>query len=197
MNENWWIFIIETLAITLIGSLLHFTYGWSRQNKFVAIFSAVNESTWEHIKLALSGIFVCMLVDIWFLGDNPNYWLARSLSFIAPAIVIPILFYGYQVFIKHTILPVDIAIFVVAAAASSGIFIAALSWPALGTIGGVISLVVSVVIIAAYLLLTRFPLHGVFLFEDPITHEYGYDGHRARKSKRTKIYTSQSKPAPK
>ena len=27
------------------------------KNKFVAYFAAVNESTWEHIKLALSSIF--------------------------------------------------------------------------------------------------------------------------------------------
>ncbi len=59
-------FIIEGLVITILGSVLHFTYEWTGQNKFVAYFAAVNESTWEHIKLALSSIFFCTLFDVWF-----------------------------------------------------------------------------------------------------------------------------------
>ena len=182
MNDAWLIFGLETLAITPIGSLLHFTYKWSHENKIVAIFSAVNESTWEHIKLALSGIFACTLVDIWFLGSNPNYWFARSLSFVMPVIVIPILFYGYRSFkwVKKSILPVDIAIFVVAAAASSAVFVWGLGTKSLGTMGGVVSIMISVAILAAYLLLTRFPLHNNFLFKDPITGRYGYEKRKRR-----------------
>ena len=30
----------------LLGSLLHFVYGWSGSNVFAAGFSAVNDSTW-------------------------------------------------------------------------------------------------------------------------------------------------------
>ncbi len=89
---------VEATVIFLVGCLLHFTYAWSGRNKFVAIFSAVNESTWEHIKLALSGIFLCMLVDVWFLGDNPNYWLARSILFVAPIVVIPLIFLYLYIF---------------------------------------------------------------------------------------------------
>ena len=35
----------------ILGSLLHFTYEWSNENSFVGSFSAINESTWEHLKL--------------------------------------------------------------------------------------------------------------------------------------------------
>ncbi len=182
MNEMWWTFLIETLAITAIGSVLHFTYGWSHQNKFVAIFSAVNESTWEHVKLALSGVFACTLVDVWFFGSNPNYWLAKSLSFVAPVIVVPALFYGYRAILNiKSCLPLDITIFVIAAAVSAGIFVGVLRMPSIGPVREIISMVISVVIIAAYLLLTRFPLHHNFLFEDPITHQYGYESYRKRK----------------
>lgn len=180
----WWVIIIETIVITIVGCLLHFTYGWSHQNKLVAVFSAVNESTWEHIKLALSGIFVCMLGDVWFLGDNENYWLARSASFVVPVIVIPAIFYGYNFCVKHTILPVDIGMFVVAAFLSSLAFELILQAPSIGFWGGLLSMIISVIIIALYLLLTKFPFHN-FLFEDPITHDYGYDGHRVRQRRKT------------
>ncbi len=177
MGEMLIVLIVETLVVTVVGSLLHFTYAWSKENKFVAIFAAVNESTWEHIKLALSGIFLCTLVDIWFLGNNPNYWLARSVSFVVPVVVIPILFYGYRSlsFVKHSILPVDIGIFVVAAFLSTLAFVLILQAPAVGEWGQMLSMVISILIISAYLLLTRFPLHHNFLFKDPITGRYGYE----------------------
>lgn len=177
----WLIVLIEGLVVTLVGSLLHFTYAWSGRNKFVAIFSAVNESTWEHIKLALSGTFICMLADVWWLGSNPNYWLARSLSFVMPVIVIPVLFYGYHRIwkVKKSVLPVDIAIFVVAAFCGAGVFGLVLEAPAVGAVSGFISMIISTMILSAYLLLTKFPLHN-FLFEDPITHKYGYEGHNKK-----------------
>ena len=37
--------------ISILGVLLHFTYEWSDDNRIVGLFSAVNESTWEHLKL--------------------------------------------------------------------------------------------------------------------------------------------------
>lgn len=180
MSSSWLILIAETVVVTVAGSLLHFTYAWSKENKFVAIFAAVNESTWEHVKLALSGIFLCALVDVWFLGDNPNYWLARSVSFVVPVVVIPLLFYGYRKFVSHSILPVDIGIFVVAAFLSTLAFVAILQAPAVGEWGQFLSMVISILIIAGYLLLTRFPLHHNFLFKDPITGKYGYEKRRSK-----------------
>lgn len=178
MDETWMIILIEGLAVSVLGSLLHFCYEWSGKNKFVGIFAAVNESTWEHIKLALSGIFFCTLVDVWFLGSNPNYWLARSISFLTPVILIPIIFYGYTAFTKKSILMVDIASFIVAAFTSAGMFAWILTMQPVGEIGDLLSMGISVVIIAMYLLLTRFPIHGNKLFRDPVTSEYGYRAFR-------------------
>ena len=42
--KNW--FIIVVLVCLVLGTLLHFTYEWSGEDKIVAIYSAVNESTW-------------------------------------------------------------------------------------------------------------------------------------------------------
>lgn len=177
------IILLEGLAITIIGSILHFTYAWSHQNKFVAIFSAVNESTWEHIKLALSGIFACTLVDVWFLGNNPNYWLARSVSFIVPVVVIPLFFYTYTHFTKKSILWVDISSFAVVSFLAATVFALILKAPAITAPFNFIIGVIAVAIIVAYLLLTRFPLHN-FLFRDPITGQYGYDGHTKHRSQK-------------
>ncbi len=171
----WLIIIAETIAITLVGSLLHFAYAWSGRKKWLAVFAAVNESTWEHVKLALSGIFCCMLVDVWFLGDNPNYWLARSASFIVPVIVIPLVFYGYTSFTRRAVLSVDIATFAVTALISSLVFVWVLNLPPIGIIGGLVSGAISLVIMVSYLLLSFFPMRDNKMFQDPVTRKYGLD----------------------
>ena len=37
--------------IIILGSILHFTFEWSGSQVVVGVFSAVNESVWEHFKL--------------------------------------------------------------------------------------------------------------------------------------------------
>lgn len=196
MVMNWTIIIVEGLMTAILGSILHFTYELCHRNKFVAIFSAVNESTWEHIKLALSGIFFCTLVDIWILGDNPNYWLARSFSMIMPILVIPAFFYGYRVVTGwRSCLPLDIGIFFLASFVSSIVFAMFLDAPDIGLASQLVSIILAIVIFTSYLLLTRFPLHHNFLFQDPITGGYGYEAvatHRERRQIR-KIQKSEQR----
>ena len=40
--------IARILSVSLLGTLLHFTYRWSGRNPLIA---PVNESVWEHMKL--------------------------------------------------------------------------------------------------------------------------------------------------
>jgi len=57
------ILIFELLGIVfivLVGSALHFTFELSGDNPLVGVFSAVNESVWEHLKLGfLASITIC------------------------------------------------------------------------------------------------------------------------------------------
>jgi len=39
--------------ISAFGSLLHFVFNWLNRFWLAGAFSAVNESTWEHLKLAV------------------------------------------------------------------------------------------------------------------------------------------------
>ena len=43
--------LFRFIFISVLGVLLHFTYEWSGYNAVVGLFSAVNESTWAHLKL--------------------------------------------------------------------------------------------------------------------------------------------------
>ena len=83
---------ISFIVISIVGTLLHFLYEMSGHNKIAAIFAAVNESTWEHIKIALTPMFLWGLYDGYVYGFSPNYFLAKSISLLAVIIIISLLF---------------------------------------------------------------------------------------------------------
>ena len=39
------------VIVSVLGTLLHFTYDFFMENPIIGIFSAINESVWEHQKL--------------------------------------------------------------------------------------------------------------------------------------------------
>ena len=43
--------VLSFFLDAILGVFLHFTYEISNNNPIVGIFSAINESTWEHLKL--------------------------------------------------------------------------------------------------------------------------------------------------
>ena len=103
--------VIGIIFISLIGTLLHFMYEWSGHNKVVSLFAAVNESTWEHIKIALTPTFIWTLYDGAVYGLNQNYFIAKTASLLVIILLIPLLFYTYQIFTKKSVLWIDIIIF--------------------------------------------------------------------------------------
>ena len=88
--------IISIVIISIVGTLSHFLYDLSNHNKFVGIFAAVNESTWEHIKIALTPTILWSLIDGYIYGIEDNYFLAKLASLIIIIILMPILFYGHK-----------------------------------------------------------------------------------------------------
>ena len=78
----------------LAGCLLHFTYEWS--GGWAWPFSAVNESTWEHMKLLFFPMFLYTAAQVWALGKTyPNLLAVRAVSTLAGLALIPTLFYTY------------------------------------------------------------------------------------------------------
>ena len=104
---------IGFIVISIVGTLLHFLYEISGHNKVVAIFAAVNESTWEHIKIALTPTFLWSLLDGFKYGTSPNYFIAKSASLLVIVFLIPIIFYAYTAITKKAVLWFDITYFYV------------------------------------------------------------------------------------
>lgn len=171
--EAWQVILLEGVIISVVGTLLHFAYNWSRKNKRVGIIAAVNESTWEHTKIAIFPMFAAMFVDGFWWSEAPNYFVSKFLSVVAVMLLIPLLFYGYRLFSSKSILVIDIAIFYIAIFAGQGICYLMTTIPDLGTMWNFLALDGIFILFAVTLVLTFLPIKN-FLFKDPITHKYGF-----------------------
>ena len=169
-------FYVGIIFISLLGTFLHFLYELSHHNKFVAIFAAVNESTWEHIKICMTATIIWSLYDGYIYGINPNYLVAKSLSLLTIILLIPLLFYTYTAFTKKSILPVDIVCFYLTVIASQLVFKYFISMDQLPFIYTYLSVILLAIEFASYMFLTFQPMKN-FIFKDPITHKYGLKGH--------------------
>lgn len=168
--------IIGILFVAIFGTLLHFMYEWSGHKRFVSIFAAVNESTWEHIKIALTPSFIWMLCDGARYGLEPNYFVAKTASLLAIIIIIPVLFYAYQIFTKKAMLPIDIIIFYISIIVSNLLFKYIIGLNSISFFITYFAVILLFVIFGFYMILTLMPFEN-FIFEDPITKKYGVKGH--------------------
>ena len=72
--------IVGFIATGLFGTLLHFVYEWTGGNRVIAVLSAVNESTWEHMKLLFVPFFLFTMVQfIVFAEPLRSFFAAREI----------------------------------------------------------------------------------------------------------------------
>jgi len=101
------------------GTALHFLYGWSGGSAAAALIAAVNESTWEHMKLLFVPVFLFTLVQLGFLGKSrPNLLAVRAVSTLTGLVLIPGLFYTYAGVLGYSLPWVNISVFYLSALAA-------------------------------------------------------------------------------
>lgn len=105
MRKNKIVYVIGYIVVTILGTLLHFVYEWSNRNRIVGLFSAVNESTWEHMKLAFFPMLLFSLVFMSMYANEMKPGKSLSLSSVAANLAestllatwfIPVMFYTYS-----------------------------------------------------------------------------------------------------
>lgn len=114
MKKKLNLYIIFGIIFTIaFGTLLHFVYQWSGSNSIVGLFSPVNESVWEHLKLLFYPMSLWIIFGYFKFGkSNPNYISAALIGLLSGLILIPVLFYTYTSITLESILALDITIFV-------------------------------------------------------------------------------------
>jgi hypothetical protein len=163
--------------IIIFGSMLHFTFEWSGRQIIVGIFSAVNESVWEHLKLGFWPAITFALIEFKYLRKLANnFLLAKAVGiYLIPAIII-VIFYSYIAILGESILAIDIITFIIAVIVGQAVSYKLLTGKILPPKLAVISLIALFLLGLAFLLFTFYP-PAFPLFQDPVTGKYGIVSH--------------------
>jgi len=166
------------VPLGLLGSALHFLFDWTKHNRFVAIFSAVNESYWEHIKIAIWPVLLLQIV-LFSLGGYQfsSFVPAATIALYSIPVSMVGLVFLYKSVSKRNILWLDISIFFVCIAVAQSIFVLVLEQLAATSGTVILSGFFLSGLIVAFLLFTFRPPKEPDVFLDPINKGYGLLAH--------------------
>ena len=117
MNRSAPLWQLMGFAVTSLGgTLLHFLYDWLGKAVWVAPFSGVNESTWEHMKLLFWPMLAFAIVQSFFFRHRKDFWCVKLRGILLGMLLIPVIFYTYNGAVGRSPDWLNIAIFFVAAA---------------------------------------------------------------------------------
>ena len=166
-----WQFSGFVLAAAL-GTILHFLYDWTG-NVGVAAFSAVNESTWEHMKLVFFPSFLFAIVQSkFFYKEYKGFWWVKLVGILLATLLVPVLFYTFNgafgqspdwLNILFFFMALGVAYFVEWVLLRRG----GIDWKAQGVAVAILCAV------AVLFVLFTFVTPQLPLFEDPISGKYG------------------------
>ena len=159
-------------ATSLGGTILHFLYDWLGGAVWVAPFSGVNESTWEHMKLLFWPMLIYAIAESFFFRDRADFWCVKLRGILLGILLIPLMFYTYNGVVGKSPDWINIAIFFISAA------VAYLSETRLFKKGTLAckspKLAVAVLCSVALLfVIFTFATPEINIFKDPLTGTYG------------------------
>lgn len=108
--------IFSVIFTWILGMLLHFIYEWSNENIIVAAFSAINESTWEHLKLLFFPMLITTVTGYFYLrpkDEYKNFLCAKTIGILAALSFVVVFFYTYTGIIGTNFAVLDIGSFFV------------------------------------------------------------------------------------
>lgn len=159
--------LLSTIFVVFFGFILHFLYEWTNENPIIGVFGAINESTWEHLKL----LFFPMLITI-IIGNflfNNNYICIKTKGLILGMLFIVVFFYTYTGILGFNIPILDIGSFIVAVIISEIYTYKKLDNNSCNNkIWGIVLLV----FVLSFFIFTFNP-PKIGIFKDPVTESYG------------------------
>ena len=158
---------------SIVGTLLHFLYDWSNQAFLFALFSAINESIWEHMKLLFFPMFLFAWIESNFLEkEYENFWQIKLIGLLSGVLLIPIFYYSYTGIFGIFIDWINIAIFFITVAISYLIETHLFKYKTTNFLSLQIALILLCFLAFLFVIFTFVPPH-IPLFQDPITKLYG------------------------
>lgn len=163
--------IASSIFVSILGTLLHFTYKLLGENIFIASFSAVNESVWEHLKLLFFPMLLTTIIGCFYIAKYmPNFLCAKTIGIITSMLFIIIFFYTYTGIIGKSIVFIDIASFFFAVIL--GEYLAYRLMISNFKCNNIIAIIILTIILISFIVFTFFTPQ-IEIFKDPVTNQYG------------------------
>lgn len=160
---------------TGLGTLLHFTYAWSGKILLVGLFSAVNESVWEHTKLIYFPVILYLVVEFFFFDNHDRLPVAKLCEVLFGILFIITFFYTYSGMLGIESLAVDIISFVVAVVLGKYISYRIIMSDQPARINKAVA-VISLIAIFGFFMITTLSPPKIPLFREQNTGTYGING---------------------
>ena len=173
MKRTVWLWELFGFAVaSLMGTLLHFLYDLLGEAIWIAPFSGVNESTFEHMKLLFWPMLIYAVFQSFFFKAYDGYWCIKMRGTLLGLGLIPIIFYTYNGVVGKSPDWINIAIFFVAAAIAYAYETKALNAKNEKSCSSKTALGVLIALGLAFTIFTFYTPH-LAIFKDPTTNLYG------------------------
>ena len=154
------------------GTILHFLYGWLGEAVWIAPFSGVNESTWEHMKLLFWPMLIFAIVQSLFFRERGDFFCVKLCGILLGLGLIPVLFYTYNGVVGRSPDWLNIAIFFISAAIAY-IYETRLFKSGSTDCKSPRSAIAVLAVLALLFVVFTFATPRLGIFKDPLTGTYG------------------------
>ena len=160
-------------AVTSLGgTILHFLYDWLGEATWIAPFSGINESTWEHMKLLFWPTFIFAVVQSFFFKDRKDFWCIKLRGILLGLILIPVIFYTFNGVIGKSPDWINIAIFFISSATAYLCEVRLFNKNELHCKAPKAA-IAALSVIALFFVIFTFRTPEIGIFMDPLTGSYG------------------------
>ncbi len=165
--------IIGCIFTGIGGVLLHFLYDLTGKCTIVALFSAVNESIWEHMKILFFPMFVFALIEYSLIGKNhKSFPCTKLIGILTGLLLIPVIYYTYTGILGVNADWFNITIFFIAAGVSYSIEALLFKQTFISCKSPCTAFIILCLIGLTFMVFT-FVQPKIPLFHDPVTLTYG------------------------
>lgn len=173
--ENWILLGIPILSV--LGSFIHFIYDWTGNLVVVGVFTPINESVWEHLKLTLYPTILWWLIGYFIFKrkctiSKEQWFSSAAVSVITCHLVILSFFYTYTGALGIESLILDIFSLFLGIIIGQCLAIHTYKFANFNTLTYFIAIIVFIFLGLIFTIFTFIPPH-LPLFMDSVTGKYG------------------------
>ena len=103
--------ILGIVFVSIIGTLAHFLYELSSYSTFVGLFTPINESIWEHLKLLFFPVLLFSVIEYFVRNKKECFVCSRTIALFIGMFFIVVAFYTISGVIGKAYDWVNIAIY--------------------------------------------------------------------------------------